>query len=70
MWSPASELVAGDAGGRGCVKNKPLVLPPPTDDGGGDASPPVLLCGGSTERGGWRAFVVGTPYTFANPLDP
>lgn len=54
-WNPARELVAGDAGGRGCVKNKPLILKP--NDGEGESSAAVLLCGASTERDSWRAFV-------------
>lgn len=46
-WSEASELVAGDeSGGRGPVRNKPLL----TKAG-------LLLAGGSTEQGIWQAFV-------------
>eukprot|EP00241_Pyramimonas_parkeae_P005558 CAMPEP_0114263762 /NCGR_PEP_ID=MMETSP0058-20121206/22745_1 /TAXON_ID=36894 /ORGANISM="Pyramimonas parkeae, CCMP726" /LENGTH=348 /DNA_ID=CAMNT_0001380189 /DNA_START=151 /DNA_END=1197 /DNA_ORIENTATION=+ len=44
-WVTPRELVAGDEGGRGCVKNKPLVV-------GGD-----IVCGASTEEEGWNAFV-------------
>ena len=49
-WSEASELVPGDIGGRGCVKNKPLVLP------GGGPSPPAIIAGASLESGYWRVF--------------
>ena len=44
-WSKPTELVAGDHGGRGCVRAKPLV-----------ASDGTLVCGASTEHGPWRAF--------------
>ncbi|MFP6615695.1 MAG: sialidase family protein [Candidatus Hydrogenedentota bacterium] len=44
-WSEATELVAGDKGGRGPVKNKPILLP----DG-------TWLAGASTELGGWDPF--------------
>lgn len=56
-WSSPRELVPGDRGGRGCVKNKPLMMPPPPEVGGGGEG--VLLCGASTEAQdtGWRAFV-------------
>ena len=30
-WTDARELVPGDIGGRGCVKNKPLVIPSPSN---------------------------------------
>ena len=47
-WAPATELVQGDkSGGRGCVKNKPLVL----DNGG------PVVAGASLEDGDWRAFM-------------
>ena len=46
-WSEASELVAGDRGGRGPVRNKPIVL----SDG-------TWLAGASHEaQGVWNAFV-------------
>lgn len=45
-WSAPQELVPGDRGGRGPVRNKPLVLP------GGR-----MLFPGSREDGEWRAFV-------------
>jgi predicted neuraminidase len=45
-WSEPCELVPGDAGGRGPVKNKPIVL----SDG-------AWLAPASTEHGGWKAFV-------------
>lgn len=45
-WSKPVELVAGDVGGRGCVRTKPLV-----------AADGTLLCGASTEAGRWVAFV-------------
>lgn len=44
-WSEASELVTGDKGGRGPVKNKPILLP----DG-------TWLAGASTELEGWLPF--------------
>ncbi|MCC6144579.1 MAG: exo-alpha-sialidase [Candidatus Hydrogenedentes bacterium] len=44
-WSEAAELVAGDQGGRGPVKNKPIVL----SDG-------TWLAGASTELGRWLPF--------------
>eukprot|EP00873_Tetraselmis_striata_P017339 jgi/Tetstr1/437603/TSEL_026270.t1 len=46
-WSEPAELVAGDRGGRGCVKNKPVLL----DSGG-----PVIVAGASTEASRWEAF--------------
>ncbi len=45
-WSIPEELVAGDTGGRGPVKNKPIVL---SDDS--------WLAPGSIECGWWEAFV-------------
>ncbi|WP_149525333.1 sialidase family protein [Sphingobacterium hotanense] len=45
-WSTAQELVAGDKGGRGPVRNKPIVL----SDGS-------WLAGASNEDGVWRPFV-------------
>ena len=46
-WSSPTELVENDAsGGRGPVKNKPLLI-----------SNGNILAGGSTERGAWRCFV-------------
>mmetsp|Transcript_32259 Transcript_32259/g.80799 ORF Transcript_32259/g.80799 Transcript_32259/m.80799 type:complete len:341 (+) Transcript_32259:3-1025(+) len=52
-WAQPQPLVAGDVGGRGCVKDKPLVL----RDG-------AILCGASVEprdsqkkKMQWRAFV-------------
>ena len=71
-WSDSRELVPGDNGGRGCVKNKPLVVEQPHTDvaiypnqkkeknekrGEETKTTPVLLCGASTEAGGWRAFI-------------
>lgn len=44
-WSTATELVAGDHGGRGPVRNKPIVL----SDG-------AWLAGASTEQGAWLPF--------------
>jgi predicted neuraminidase len=44
-WSEALELVPGDVGGRGPVKDKPLIL----SDGS-------WLAPASTEEGGWRPF--------------
>lgn len=44
-WSDAVELVPGDDGGRGPVRNKPIVL----SDG-------AWLAGASTEKGAWIAF--------------
>lgn len=44
-WSEAHELVAGDRGGRGPVRNKPIVL------SNGD-----WLAGASNENGPWNAF--------------
>lgn len=44
-WSEATELVPGDQGGRGPVKNKPILLP----DG-------TWLAGASTELNGWIPF--------------
>lgn len=44
-WTAAAELVAGDTGGRGPVKNKPLLL----RDG-------AILAPASTEKDGWRCF--------------
>ncbi len=44
-WSTPKELVAGDKGGRGPVKNKPIVL----SDG-------AWLAPASTELGGWNPF--------------
>lgn len=45
-WSEPTELVAGDeSGGRGPVRNKPILL----TDG-------RIIAGGSTERGLWKAF--------------
>ena len=47
IWSDPQELVPGDRGGRGPVKNKPIRL----DDG-------ALLAGASLEKGGvWNVFV-------------
>ena len=46
-WSAARELVPGDdTGGRGPVKNKPILL-----------SCGALLAGGSSEQGSWEAFI-------------
>ncbi|MCI0922042.1 sialidase family protein [Sphingobacterium rhinopitheci] len=45
-WSKPQELVAGDRGGRGPVRNKPIVL------SNGD-----WLAGSSDESGLWRSFV-------------
>lgn len=45
-WSEPRELVAGDAGGRGPVKNKPIIL----SDGS-------WLAPASTEHEGWKPFV-------------
>lgn len=45
-WSEAVELVPGDKGGRGPVKNKPVIL----SDG-------AWLAPGSTEFDGWKSFV-------------
>lgn len=45
-WSEATELVAGDRGGRGPVRNKPIVL------SNGD-----WIAGASNEQGVWRPFV-------------
>ena len=44
-WSPAKELVAGDKGGRGPVRNKPIIL----RDGS-------WIAGASHEESGWNAF--------------
>ena len=44
-WSAAKELVPGDDGGRGPVRNKPILL----SDGS-------WLSGASTEKGAWIAF--------------
>jgi predicted neuraminidase len=44
-WSDATQLVDGDEGGRGPVKNKPILLP----DG-------TWLAGASTELDGWKPF--------------
>jgi len=44
-WSAPRELVPGDKGGRGPVKNKPIIL----SDG-------TWLAPGSLEGGGWRVF--------------
>lgn len=44
-WSDAKELVAGDKGGRGPVKNKPIIL----SDG-------KWIAGASHEDGPWEAF--------------
>ncbi len=44
-WSEATELVPGDKGGRGPVKNKPILL----QDG-------TWLAGASTELDGWKPF--------------
>ncbi len=44
-WSEAKELVPGDVGGRGPVKNKPIIL----SDG-------TWLAGASTELGAWIPF--------------
>lgn len=44
-WSDATELVPGDEGGRGPVKNKPILL----KDG-------TWLAGASTEYQGWKPF--------------
>ena len=50
-WSPAEELVPGDRGGRGPVKNPPLVLPSgrwvagaSTETGGSGDAPPTWDC--------------------------
>lgn len=45
-WSEAKELVTGDRGGRGPVRNKPIRLKNGT-----------ILCPGSSEDGIWEAFV-------------
>src|SRR5690554_5626207 len=45
-WSEAKELVAGDRGGRGPVRNKPIVL-----------SNGRWLAGASHEKNEWEAFV-------------
>lgn len=45
-WSEPQELVAGDRGGRGPVRNKPIKV------SCGD-----ILCPGSLENGPWRAFL-------------
>ncbi|MFZ4261561.1 sialidase family protein [Sphingobacterium sp. HJSM2_6] len=45
-WSQATELVAADRGGRGPVRNKPIVL------SNGD-----WIAGASNEQGVWRPFV-------------
>lgn len=45
-WSAPQELVAGDKGGRGPVRNKPIVL----SDG-------TWVAGASNEEGVWRPFV-------------
>ncbi|MCX5759744.1 MAG: exo-alpha-sialidase, partial [Candidatus Hydrogenedentes bacterium] len=45
-WSTPVELVPGDVGGRGPVKNKPIIL----SDG-------AWLAPASTEAHGWKAFV-------------
>jgi predicted neuraminidase len=44
-WSDAGELVAGDKGGRGPVRNKPIVL-----------SNGTWIAGASHEEGAWNAF--------------
>lgn len=44
-WTEPEELVPGDVGGRGPVKNKPIVL----SDG-------AWLAPASTEKGGWECF--------------
>jgi predicted neuraminidase len=44
-WSKPAELVAGDKGGRGPVRNKPVLL----SDGS-------IIAGASTEEGQWDAF--------------
>ncbi len=44
-WTDPEELVPGDVGGRGPVKNKPIVL----SDG-------TWLAPASTEKGGWQCF--------------
>ncbi len=44
-WSEATELVPGDRGGRGPVRNKPIIL----SDG-------TWLAGASHEEGAWTAF--------------
>ncbi|XP_075264874.1 uncharacterized protein LOC142357047 [Convolutriloba macropyga] len=51
-WAEPKELVPGNEGGRGCVKNKPLLLP------SGE-----LITGASLEehRGQWRAFMDHSP---------
>ncbi len=45
-WSQARELVTGDRGGRGPVRNKVIVL-----------SNGTWLAGASNEKGGWNAFL-------------
>lgn len=45
QWSEARELVPGDVGGRGPVKNKPIIL-----------SNGTWLAGASTEHGRWSPF--------------
>lgn len=50
-WSDAVELVPGDRGGRGPVKNKPIIL----DDGAWLA--PASTERGDREQGAWKAFV-------------
>ncbi len=45
-WSDATELVLGDKGGRGPVRNKPIVL----SDG-------TWLAGASNEEGEWNVFI-------------
>ncbi len=49
-WSKATELVSGDRGGRGPVRNKPIVL----SDG-------TWLAGASHEEGTWTAFTDRSP---------
>ena len=44
-WTEAKELVAGDKGGRGPVRNKPIIL-----------SNGNWIAGASHEEGGWNAF--------------
>jgi len=63
-WSTARELVPGDTGGRGCVKNKPLTLPPrPPADGdtgrGGDGGENTGgVVGDGVQDGGFAAVVL------------
>ncbi len=49
-WSDARELIPGDEGGRGPVKNKPIML-----------SNGMLLAPASIEQGPWRCFMDKSP---------